>query len=142
MRFGGFVDHEGKHPTRWESLSKSLDKLLFRWESGHLEENIIGVIQDDKLEALLIDPANEKTGMRLRTLAIRLGSDEKDFRTISAKAGLGLKALILATASGMVPEDKASEKRNTRRMAKSGLRPSRVVANLLKKSLPLGYGQC
>jgi len=112
MRFGGFVDHEGKHPTRWEKVSKSLDKLLFRWESGHLEENIIGAVHDDKLKALIIDPTDEKTGMRLRTLATRLGIDEKDFETINAKATAGLKALIIATASGIVPEDKVLERKD------------------------------
>jgi putative ATP-dependent endonuclease of OLD family len=111
MRFGGFVDHEGKHPTRWDKVSMSLDKLLFRWKSGHLEENIIGAVHDDNLKALVIDPTDEKTGMRLRTLAIRLGIDEKDFETVSAKAAPGLKALIIATASGIVPEDKVLEKK-------------------------------
>jgi len=111
LRFGGFADDEGKHPTRWEKTAKSLGSLLFRWGSGHLEENIIGAIPDDKLEALLTDPADERTGTRLRTLAIRLGSVEKDFDTIRTKSGSGLKALIIATASGAAPEDKPTEKK-------------------------------
>ena len=49
--------------------------------------------------------------MRLRTLADRLGSQQKDFETIKTKAGPGLKAFILAAALGTVPEDKASEKK-------------------------------
>jgi putative ATP-dependent endonuclease of OLD family len=109
--FGGFADHEGKHPTRWEKVAQSLDKLLFRWTSGYLEENIIGATPEDKLEALLSDPAGEKTGTRLRTLAYRLGIEEKDFGTIKTKAGSELRALILAAASGTVPEDKTSEKK-------------------------------
>jgi putative ATP-dependent endonuclease of OLD family len=109
--FGGFADDEGKHPTRWEKVAGSLDKLLFRWTSGYIEENIIGALPDDKLEALLTDPSGEKTGMRLRTLADRLGIQEKDFETIKTKAGAGLRPLMLAAASGTVPDDKTSEKK-------------------------------
>jgi putative ATP-dependent endonuclease of OLD family len=111
LRFGGFADDEGQHPTRWRGVAQKLDKLLFRWESGCMEENIIGVLPDDKLEALLTDPEDDKTGMRLRTLADRLGIQgrEKDFATIKAKAGSGLKALILTAVLGTVPNDKAAE---------------------------------
>jgi hypothetical protein len=109
LRFGGFADDEkGKHPQRWKKVEERLGKLLFRWPSGCLEENIIRILPDDKLEALLIDPADEKRGIRLRTLADRLGSQDKDFETIKTKAGTGLKALILDAALGTVPEDKKS----------------------------------
>ena len=64
---------KNKHPTRWQKLAEKLDKLLFRWQSGCIEENVIKLLPDDKLEALLTDPEGEKTGMRLRTLAERLG---------------------------------------------------------------------
>ena len=111
LRFGGFADNEGKHPRRWEKVATNLDKLLFRWASGYLEENIIAALSDDKLETLLIDPADEKTGMRLRTLADRLGIQEKDFESVKTKAGSGLKTLVLAAASGAVPEDKTLEKK-------------------------------
>jgi putative ATP-dependent endonuclease of OLD family len=61
VRFGGFADDEGKHPTRWERLTQKLGSLLFRWESGCIEENVIGAVPDDKLEALIADPENEKS---------------------------------------------------------------------------------
>jgi putative ATP-dependent endonuclease of OLD family len=109
--FGGFADDEGKHPTRWEKVANCLDKLLFRWASGNIENNIIGALPDDKLEALLIDPAGEKTGMRLRTLADRLNIQEKEFETLKTKAGVGLRALMLGAASGTVPDDKTLEKK-------------------------------
>jgi hypothetical protein len=112
LRFGGFADNEGeKHPTRWKKVAEKQDTLLFRWVSGYLEENIIAALPADKLEAFLTDAAGKKTGMRLRTLAVRLGSQDKDFETIKTKAGAGLKALVLAAASGTVPEDKVSEKK-------------------------------
>lgn len=112
LRFGGFADEEGQHPTRWQNLTQNLDKLLFRWKSGCSEQNIIGIVPDDKLEALLTDPDGKKTGMRLRTLAERLGIQEKDFATIKAKAGSDLKALILEAAMGTVPQDKTGEKKH------------------------------
>ncbi len=111
LRFGGFVDDEGQHPTRWQNVREKLDKLLFRWASGCIEENVIGIVPDDKLESLLTDAENDKTGMRLRTLADRLGIQEKNFAAISAKAGSGLKAIILAAALGTVPDDKVPEKK-------------------------------
>ena len=67
-----------------------------------------------RLEALLSDPEseeNDKTGMRLRTLADRLEIHEKDFTKIKARAGSNLKALILEAASGSVPESKLAERK-------------------------------
>ena len=112
LRFGGCVDDEGKHPTRWEKLVQKQGDLLFRWRSGCLEENIIAVLPDEKLEALLTDPKDVKTGMRLRTLQKRLGTQEKDFAAIKAAAGANLKAVILAAALGDVPADKTDEKKH------------------------------
>lgn len=112
LRFGGFADdEEGKHPTRWAKLSQKLDGLLFRWQSGCLEENIIGALPDGKLEVLISDLEDDKTGMRLRTLADRLGIHEKDFVTIKATAGANLRALILGAALGEVPADKIADKK-------------------------------
>jgi hypothetical protein len=58
----------------------------------------------------LTDPENDKTGVRLRTLADRLGMSEKDFPAIKAKA-TDLKALIIEAALGTVPADKIAEKK-------------------------------
>ena len=112
LRFGGFADDENKHPTRWQKVAERLDKLLFRWKSGCVEESIINVLPDEKLEALLTDPEDDKTGMRLRTLAERLGIQEKEFATIAIKAGSGLKALILRAALGTVPDGQTAEKKH------------------------------
>jgi putative ATP-dependent endonuclease of the OLD family len=111
LRFGGFADDEGKHSGRWEKLATSLGALLFRWPSGSLEQNVIAAVPDDKLEAFLNDPLGDKTGMRLRTLADRLEIEEKDFPTIKAKAGPGLKALMLEAALGKIPAGKEAEEK-------------------------------
>lgn len=112
LRFGGFVDDEGKHPTRWRNLLQKQGDLLFRWQTGCLEENIVAALPDDKLEALLTDPDAIKTGSRLRTLQERLGTADKDFATIAAAAGANLRIVILAAALGEVPAEKANEKKH------------------------------
>jgi putative ATP-dependent endonuclease of OLD family len=110
LRFGGFADDEGRHPTRWAKLHTKLGALLFRWPSLCIEENIIAVVPDDKLETFITDPTGEKTGIRLRTLADRIGIADKDFAALRAKAGADFKARIVEAALGTVPTGKESEK--------------------------------
>jgi putative ATP-dependent endonuclease of OLD family len=111
LGFGGFADDEGgKYPERWKRLGEKLGKLLFRWPAGCVEQNVVGALHEDKLEALLIDPAGEKTGSRLRTLADRLAIVEKDFPSIRAGVGKGLKTLVIEAALGTVPAGKEAEK--------------------------------
>lgn len=110
LLFAGFADDENKHPQRWKNLEVKLGPLLFRWPSLCIEENIIALVPDEKLEAFVADPAGVKTGMRLRTLADRLGSEDKDFASLKEKAGGGLKALIVQAALGLVPAGKEGEK--------------------------------
>lgn len=113
LSFGGFADDEdGKHPTRWKKLEERLGKLLFRWPSGCLEENIIKLIPETSLEALIQDPAGEKTGRRLRSLQERLGSDSKEFAVLNEKAGANLRQLIIEAATGIVPVGKESERKH------------------------------
>jgi putative ATP-dependent endonuclease of OLD family len=110
LRFGGFADDEGKHPTRWAKLHTKLGALLFRWPSLCIEENIIAVVPDNKLEAFITDATGEKTGIRLRTLADRLGIPDKNFAALNAKGGADFKASIVEAALGTVPTGKESEK--------------------------------
>jgi putative ATP-dependent endonuclease of OLD family len=106
LLFGGFADNEaGQHAGRWLNVKATLGPLLFRWDSGCIEDAIITRLPDDKLEALLVDAEGDKTGKRLRTLAIRAGTEGKDFTTIKEKAGGQLRTLIRAAATGAVPDD-------------------------------------
>jgi putative ATP-dependent endonuclease of OLD family len=111
LQFGGFADDEGKYPTRWQDIAMRVGHLLFRWDSGHLETNIIGAIPDDKFPQLLSHPDHHKTGKRLRTLADRMDCGDKDFETIKAKSGSGLRALIIEAASGTVHGDRPERKK-------------------------------
>ena len=111
LRFGGFADNEAKYPGRWKSVEDKLEALLFRWPAGSLEENIISILPEDKLETFISDPEDGKTGMRLRTLADRLEIQNKDFEVIKTTAGMNLKEVIVAAAKGTVPAGKQAERR-------------------------------
>jgi putative ATP-dependent endonuclease of OLD family len=113
LSFGGFADDEGgKHPTRWKRLEESLGKLLFRWQTGCLEENIIELVLEVELEAFILDPAGEKTGKRLRSLQERLGTESKEFAVLRKKAGANLRQFIIEAATGTVPDGKEAEKKH------------------------------
>jgi putative ATP-dependent endonuclease of the OLD family len=111
LAFGGFADDEGRSSGRWKKIMDAQGALVLRWKIGCLEENIIGAIPDDKLEALLTCPKGEETGPRLRTLADRLNIAQKDFASVSAAAGASLKKVIIEAAIGTVPPGKQSEKK-------------------------------
>jgi putative ATP-dependent endonuclease of OLD family len=139
LRFGGFADDEGGlHPERWQKLTSKLGTLMFRWASGCLEENVIAALQDEKLEALLTDPEGIKTGMRLRTLADRLGIAEKDFVTVKTKAGDGFRALMTAAAMGKIPAGKESEKKQYQSHAQCWFKSVSGGEELASKVFSLG----
>jgi putative ATP-dependent endonuclease of OLD family len=141
LQFGGFVDNEGRHPQRWQTLKTKLGPLLFQWSAGCLEENIIRLVPDDKLQALIEDPSGERTGERLRTLADRLGMPEKSFDTIKAKAS-DIRALIIDAALGRIPSEMAtapdSEKKALKRHAKVWFKSFEGGRELAEKMVPLG----
>jgi putative ATP-dependent endonuclease of OLD family len=63
------------------------------------------------LETFISDPEDDKTGMRLRTLADRLEIQNKDFQVIKMTAGMNLRKVIVAAAKGTVPASKQAERR-------------------------------
>lgn len=112
LSFGGFADEEvGKHPARWTALNDALGPLLFRWPKGCLEENVFGVTPDAQLEALMVDPLGERTGMRRQTLALRLGIEAKTFTELAAAAGDKLRPTMVQAALGTVPPGREDDKR-------------------------------
>ena len=110
VAFCGFVDDEGQHPERWRRVMKTQGPRLFRWPSGCLEQNVIAVVSDESLEALVADPAHEKSGMRQRHLAIRLSIEDKRFPALRAAAGARLKEVIIEAALGHVPDGTPNDK--------------------------------
>ena len=110
VNFGGFVDDEGQHPERWRRVRKTLGPRLFRWPSGSLEQNVITAVPDESLEALVADPAHEKSGTRQRHLAMRLGIEDKCFPALRAAAGTRLREVIIEAALGRVPDETPGDK--------------------------------
>ena len=103
LTFAGFADHEGNAPGRWQTLKANMNERLFQWQSGCLEENVIKLVDADKLTELVKDQDGDLDGDRLRTLADRLGCAEKDLETLLSAAqaqGKELRALIIAAATG------------------------------------------
>jgi len=139
LQIGGFVDNEAKHTGRWKEVKEALGDLLFQWDSGCIEANIINLLPDDKLPQLICDPTDRKTGYRLRSLADRLGSTVKDLETIEASAGAGLKQLILDTALGKVPDGTPKEQAKAYRSeTQTWFKTFDGGRELAEKSLSLG----
>ncbi len=115
VKFAGFVDNEGRNQGRWAAVKNRVGPLLFQWNAGNLEQNIIPMFAHDQVLALIADPADERTGQRLRTLAERLEIDSASFDDLSKRARERVGAAverwshplvpwIVQAASGTVPE--------------------------------------
>ncbi|MGF6732790.1 putative ATP-dependent endonuclease of OLD family [Paraburkholderia youngii] len=86
VKFAGFVDNENRHAGRWRAVADRVGALLFQWNAGNMEENVIPLFEADQIQMLIIDPEGEKTGLRLRTLADRLDTTDASFEAVSALA--------------------------------------------------------
>lgn len=115
VKFGGFVDNENRHAGRWRAVKERVRQLVFQWGEGNMEQNIIPMFPAGQIRALIEDPAEEKTGLRMRTLADRLETAETTFDALTARArerlGAGadqwthpLIPWIIDAASGKVPD--------------------------------------
>ena len=102
LKVAGFVDNEGKFPTKWAAIKTKLGNLLLRWTTGCLEENVFAILPTEQLEDFIKD-ADGDSGERLRTLADRLGITDKSFAAIKAKAP-DLRKLIIEAATAAVPD--------------------------------------
>ena len=109
MQFGAFIDNEGRSPTRWARLTDSFGGLLFRWQNGCTEENVLRCIPNNRIQELLDEV--EKTGERLRALADRLKIPDKSFSALAATAGERLKTVVRDAALGEVPADVTEDRR-------------------------------
>lgn len=100
LKFAGFVDSTTEDPTRWRALKEKMGDLLFQWESGSTEASVIKLVEDGKLTELIKDEDGAYDPERRKTLADRLGIDDKSLEAIVAKGGSSLRAVIIAAASG------------------------------------------
>ena len=103
LLFAGLADDEGTAPERWKKLKDKLKGRLHQWPKGCTEDHVIGAVPEENLLALLRDAEGELDGYRLRTLAERLGLQDKSVETIDAAlkaSGKTWRTLIIAAASG------------------------------------------
>jgi putative ATP-dependent endonuclease of the OLD family len=113
--FAGFADNEGVEPGRWRALRARLGDRLFQWATANTEKCVIDEIEDATLVELLRDGDGDFDGNRLRTLADRLGTSEKDLETLLSTIsdrGTTLRAVIVAASTGSVhgaPVDRKKE---------------------------------
>ncbi len=141
LTFAGMVDTEGQFPGRWASLKQRLGDLLVQWPSGCLEEHVIPLFDDTNLLALIQDPEGEKTGMRLRCLAERLGIDDATFERIKEVAGADLNKLIVDASAGKFPDDPSlttDDKKRMKGWCKSWFKTEDGGRELAKKVFDLG----
>lgn len=115
VKFAGFVDNENRAGGRWRVVKNQVGPLLFQWHAGNLEQNVIPMFAADRIEALIADPTDERTGQRLRTLAERLEIGDASIRALNARAlelrggaaeqlGHPLIPWIVQAATGTVPD--------------------------------------
>ncbi len=103
IKFAGFADNDGKKPERWEQLKTAMDSRLFRWAEGSIETNILSLLPNEYLENLFKDLDGDWDGYRLRTIATRLGIEEKSYTTIQSvleEEGKQLRDIIIEAAIG------------------------------------------
>lgn len=112
VRFAGMADREvgNPNPARWDRVARSLGDRLFRWEDGCLESNVLPLFGVQRLQTLITDPDNRKTGQRRRSLIERLRLvPEATLDEIAAAAGDRLMQVIVEAALGTVPDDIAGD---------------------------------
>ncbi len=103
LLFAGFADDEGTAPGRWKVLKEKLGDRLHQWPLGCTEQHVIGAVPDGKLQDLLRSGDGELDGDRLRTLADRLGLQDKQSSAIEQEltaTGRTWRALIIDAATG------------------------------------------
>lgn len=115
VKFGGFVDNENRCAGRWHAVKERVRELLFQWDAGNMEQNVIPMFPAEQVRALIEDPADEKTGLRMRTLADRLETPDATFEALTVRARERLATAggqwnhplipwIVEAASGKVPD--------------------------------------
>ena len=103
LAVAGFADNEGTQEGLWQQVKDKLGELLMRWPVGCLETNIVPHLGDDQIEAFITDP-DGGTGERLRTLADRLGIQDKSLAAVLAATD-DIRQLIVEAACGSPPTD-------------------------------------
>ncbi|MCZ8317217.1 MAG: AAA family ATPase [Silanimonas sp.] len=114
VRFAAMADREAGDPApeRWARVQRALGDRLLRWDEGSLESNVLPLFGVQRLQALITDPDNRRTGQRRRSLIDRLGlAPDADLEQISVAAGDGLMQVVVDAALGKVPSNIVDDER-------------------------------
>lgn len=141
LLFAGLVDDEGTAPERWKKLKSELKGRLYQWPKGCTEDHVIGAIPDASLLTLLEDAEGELDGYRLRTLADRLGLQDKSVEAIGAElkaSGKTWRALIIAAASGSKEGAPAGQEKAWKKHSQQWFKSTVGGQELAQKMVALG----
>jgi putative ATP-dependent endonuclease of OLD family len=141
LLFGGFVDNEGTNMGRWKTLKQKLGNRLHQWPSGCTEESVIFAIPDDRLTDLLKDQDEDWDGMRMRTLADRLGLHDKQWPAIESELearGVMLRQLITDAATGSTQNAPAGAEKEWKKHARHWFKSESGGRELAEKMVGLG----
>ncbi|ANK13899.1 ATP-dependent nuclease [Erythrobacter neustonensis] len=139
LAVAGFADNEGTQEGLWQQVKDKLGELLMRWPVGCLETNIVPHLGDHQIEAFITDP-DGGAGERLRTLADRLGIQDKSLAAVLAATD-DIRQLIVEAACGSPPPDPDAPNDQKKEWKKHGQRwfkSSAGGAELAEKMFALG----
>ncbi|MBK1982665.1 AAA family ATPase [Achromobacter xylosoxidans] len=141
LLFAGLADDEGTAPERWKKLKDKLKGRLHQWPKGCTEDHVIGAVPEENLLALLRDAEGELDGYRLRTLAERLGLQDKSVETIDAAlkaSGKTWRTLIIAAASGSKDGAPAGQEKAWKKHSQQWFKSTVGGQELAQKMVALG----
>ncbi|BEG76491.1 MULTISPECIES: ATP-dependent nuclease [Achromobacter] len=141
LLFAGLADDEGTAPERWKKLKDKLKGRLHQWPKGCTEDHVIGAVPEENLLALLRDAEGEVDGYRLRTLAERLGLQDKSVETIDAAlkaSGKTWRTLIIAAASGSKDGAPAGQEKAWKKHSQQWFKSTVGGQELAQKMVALG----
>jgi putative ATP-dependent endonuclease of OLD family len=141
LLFAGLADDEGTAPERWKKLKAKLKGRLHQWKNGCTEDHVIGAIPEENLFELLKDAEGKLDGYRLRTLAERLGLQDKSTEAIDAAlkvSGKTWHALIISAASGSKDGAPAGQERAWKKHSQQWFKSTVGGQELAQKMVALG----
>lgn len=103
LSFAAIADDEGKQAGRWVAIKQAMGDRLLRWGEACTEKVVIDLLPEDRLPELLKTADGAWDGERLRTLATRVGIEDKSLdaiRAALAAKGQSLREAIIAAATG------------------------------------------
>jgi putative ATP-dependent endonuclease of OLD family len=103
LNVAAIADDEGTDAGRWAAVKTQMGDRLLRWDGGCTEKVVIDLFPEPRLPSLLKTNDDGWNGDRLRTIAARLGLQDKSFEEIQcalAEQSRSLRAIIIDAATG------------------------------------------